>query len=61
MAKLNKINLALKYLLNRDYRDYRRIRTLNVFDPDYFFTLLKRESNDDVISSFSEAADPLWF
>jgi GT2 family glycosyltransferase len=61
MAKLNKINLALKYLLNRDYRDYRRIRTLNVFDTDYFFTLLKRESNEDVISRFSEAADPLWF
>ncbi len=61
MATLNKISLALKYLLSRDYRDYRRIRSLNVFDPDYFFSLLKRESNEDVISGFSEAADPLWF
>ncbi|MGI9536742.1 MAG: glycosyltransferase family 2 protein [Desulfocapsaceae bacterium] len=61
MAKKNKINLALNYLFNRDYRDYRIVRTLSAFDPDYFLTLLKRECKEDVINGFKEADDPLWF
>ena len=36
MVQLDKLYLAISYLTNRDYRDYRRVRTMNVFDPDYF-------------------------
>ena len=61
MATQNKIALAFKYLLDRDYRDYRRIRNLNVFDPDYFEVLVKRDGSNDLIEGLDAAKDPLWY
>ena len=61
MVQLDKLYLAISYLINRDYRDYRRVRTMNVFDPDYFLNLLKRYGDDGLIERYNKATDPLWF
>ena len=61
MSNQNKLALAIKYLFNPDYRDYRRVRILNVFDPDYFETLLKRDGREDLLKGFENAQDPFWF
>jgi len=51
-----KIALIIKYCLSRDYRDYRYIRTLQVFDPDYFFS----QQNEELRQSYDSGIDPLW-
>ena len=61
MVNLGKIALVFKFFLNRDYRDYRRVRLLNAFDPDYFAGLLKKMGRHDLIEDFGAAEDPLWF
>lgn len=56
---MKKFSLLFKYLVNRDYRDYRRVRTLHVFDPDYFMQLLQRLAPE--MGEFVGAdEDPLW-
>ena len=61
MAKQNKIELAFRYLNNRDYRDYRRIRFMSVLDSDYFLMLLKKNGCKDLVKGFINATDQLWF
>ena len=58
--KLNKLNLAIRYLIDRDYRDYRLVRSLNVFDPEYFRQLLKKADREDLLDTFRDDSDPLW-
>lgn len=57
MTITSKIKTSIRYCLDRDYRDYRYVRTLHVFDSNFFFKLLNRSDTD-----FPESTlDPLWF
>ena len=60
MSIHKKITQIFRYLLNQDYRDYRRIRHFHIFDPDYFMTLVRRTeaSLDDELIQTGD--DPLW-
>ena len=49
-----------KYLFNQDYRDYRFVRRLHIFDSEYYLALLKHNDENVGDSGTSEAEDPLW-
>ena len=55
MAIKSKIKSLIQYCIDQDYRDYRRIRSLHVFDPGYFFKVLERGG----LSVSERSADPL--
>lgn len=56
---MKKLSLLLKFLISRDYRDYRYVRTLHVFDPDYYVQLLQRYF-PETYESINDNEDPLW-
>lgn len=60
MSIHKKITLIFRYLLNQDYRDYRRIRHFHIFDPDYFMTLVRRTKADLDQELLQTGDDPLW-
>ncbi len=60
MEKLSKIKLALSYLIDRDYRDYRLVRALKAFDPDYFRKSLEKTDRQELLETLSQSEDPLW-
>lgn len=60
MSTYKKIPLIFKYLFSRDYRDYRKVRHLHIFDPDYFLTLVSRADEHLHPELPDGGEDPLW-
>lgn len=49
-----------KYLFNQDYRDYRFVRRLHVFDSEYYLALLKNNAENVGDPGTNETEDLLW-
>ncbi|MCG6931094.1 MAG: glycosyltransferase [Desulfofustis sp.] len=57
----SKLTTLCRYVLSRDYRDYRHIRILQVFDSDYYRFLLIKNGAEDRELWREGCDDPLWF
>ena len=61
MSIYSKWSTLFSYLFNQDYRDYRLIRQLHVFDSEYYSALLKHNDENFSEPGTNEVEDPLWF
>jgi len=60
MASVHKISLLVRYLFDRDYRDYRYVRNLHIFDHDYFIKRCRALDYSTGELTDIGAEDPLW-
>ncbi len=60
MSIHSKWSTFCKYLFNQDYRDYRFVRRLHVFDSEYYLSLLKHNDEKGGDSGTNEVEDLLW-
>lgn len=56
---MKKVSLLLKFMVSQDYRDYRYVRTLHIFDLYYYAQLLQRYLPDSY-QQIPDFEDPLW-